>query len=144
MNEKTRAEAFGDEVKRRIFIGTYVLSAGYYDAYYLKAQKVRKLIADDFHQAFDKVDAILTPTTPGSAFGIGEKMDDPIAMYLNDVLTVPASLAGLPAISVPAGLDQENLPIGLQVIGKPFDEQTVFQVAEVSRNLQELILIQIL
>jgi len=107
------------------------LSAGYYDAYYLKAQKVRKLIADDFHQAFDKVDAILTPTTPGSAFGIGEKMDDPIAMYLNDVLTVPASLAGLPAISVPAGLDQENLPIGLQVIGKPFDEQTVFQVAEV-------------
>ena len=131
MYEKTRAEAFGDEVKRRIFIGTYVLSAGYYDAYYLKAQKVRKLIADDFHQAFDKVDAILTPTTPGSAFGIGEKMDDPIAMYLNDVLTVPASLAGLPAISVPAGLDQENLPIGLQVIGKPFDEQTVFQVAEV-------------
>ncbi|MCH2677240.1 MAG: Asp-tRNA(Asn)/Glu-tRNA(Gln) amidotransferase subunit GatA, partial [Alphaproteobacteria bacterium] len=131
MYEKTRAEAFGDEVKRRIFIGTYVLSAGYYDAYYLKAQKVRKLIADDFHQAFDKVDAILTPTTPGSAFGIGEKMGDPIAMYLNDVLTVPASLAGLPAISVPAGLDQENLPIGLQVIGKPFDEQTVFQVAEV-------------
>ena len=131
MYEKTRAEAFGDEVKRRIFIGTYVLSAGYYDAYYLKAQKVRKLIAEDFCEAFNKIDVILAPTTPGSAFGIGEKMDDPIAMYLNDVLTVPASLAGLPAISVPAGLDQENLPIGLQVIGKPFDEQTVFQVAEI-------------
>ena len=131
MYEKTRAQAFGDEVKRRIFIGTYVLSAGYYDAYYLKAQKVRKLIADDFTEAFKKIDAILTPTTPGSAFGVGEKMDDPIAMYLNDVLTVPASLAGLPAISVPAGLDKDKLPIGLQIVGRPFDEQTVFQIAEV-------------
>ena len=131
MYEKTRAQAFGDEVKRRIFIGTYVLSAGYYDAYYLKAQKVRKLIADDFTEAFKKIDAILTPTTPGSAFGVGEKMDDPIAMYLNDVITVPASLAGLPAISVPAGLDKDKLPIGLQIVGRPFDEQTVFQIAEV-------------
>ncbi len=123
--EKTRAAGFGAEVKRRIMIGTYVLSAGYYDAYYLKAQKVRRRIVDDFEQAFRKVDAILTPTAPSAAFRVGEKMDDPVAMYLNDVFTVPSSLAGLPAMSVPAGLSAEGLPLGLQVIGKPWDEQTV-------------------
>ena len=106
-------------------IGTYVLSAGYYDAYYLKAQKVRRRIVEDFEQAFTTVDAILTPTAPSAAFRIGEKMDDPVAMYLNDVFTVPSSLAGLPAISVPAGLSAEGLPLGLQVIGKPWDEETV-------------------
>jgi aspartyl-tRNA(Asn)/glutamyl-tRNA(Gln) amidotransferase subunit A len=125
----TRAEGFGREVRRRILIGTYVLSAGYYDAYYLKAQKVRSLIARDFTQAFEKVDAILTPTAPSAAFAIGEKMDDPIAMYLNDVFTVPTSMAGLPAISVPAGLDGAGLPLGLQLITKAFDEETLFRVA---------------
>ena len=106
-------------------IGTYVLSAGYYDAYYLKAQKVRRRIVDDFEQAFRKVDVILTPTAPSAAFRVGEKMDDPVAMYLNDVFTVPSSLAGLPGLSVPAGLSAEGLPLGLQVIGKAWDEQTV-------------------
>ncbi|MEE2688873.1 MAG: Asp-tRNA(Asn)/Glu-tRNA(Gln) amidotransferase subunit GatA [Pseudomonadota bacterium] len=131
MYENTRGAGFGAEVQRRIMIGTYVLSAGYYDAYYLKAQKVRTRIADDFRQAWNSIDAILTPTTPSAAFAQGEKMDDPIAMYLNDVLTVPASMAGLPAISVPAGLSQDNLPLGLQVIGKPFDEATVLKVGHV-------------
>ena len=129
MYEKTRAAGFGAEVKRRVLIGTYVLSAGYYDAYYLKAQKVRSLIARDFREAFERVDAILTPTAPSAAFAVGEKTDDPIAMYLNDVFTVPASLAGLPAISVPAGLTAEGLPLGLQLIGRPFDEETVLGVA---------------
>jgi aspartyl-tRNA(Asn)/glutamyl-tRNA(Gln) amidotransferase subunit A len=115
-------------VKRRIMIGTYVLSAGYYDAYYLKAQKIRALILHDFDQAFAKVDALLTPTAPSAAFGLGEKMDDPVTMYLNDVFTVPASLAGVPAMSVPAGLDAQGLPLGLQVIGRHFDEETVFAV----------------
>ncbi len=123
--EKTRGQGFGAEVQRRILIGTYVLSAGYYDAYYLKAQKVRRLIADDFAQAFDGVDLILTPTAPSAAFREGEKMDDPVAMYLNDVFTVPSSLAGLPAMSVPAGLDRQGLPLGLQLIGRPWDEETV-------------------
>jgi aspartyl-tRNA(Asn)/glutamyl-tRNA(Gln) amidotransferase subunit A len=123
--EKTRAEGFGAEVKRRILIGTYVLSAGYFDAYYIKAQKVRALIARDFAQAFESCDLILTPTAPSAAFAMGEKSDDPIAMYLNDVFTVPASLAGLPGISVPAGLDSDGLPLGLQLIGRPFDEETV-------------------
>lgn len=128
--EKTRAEGFGDEVKKRIFIGTYVLSAGYFDAYYKKAQKVRRLIANDFSESFKKVDAILTPSTPSSAFAFDEiKSTDPIKMYLNDIFTVPANLAGLPAISVPAGFDSKNLPLGLQIIGKPFDEQTCFDVA---------------
>jgi aspartyl-tRNA(Asn)/glutamyl-tRNA(Gln) amidotransferase subunit A len=109
-------------------IGTYVLSAGYYDAYYLKAQKVRALIGRDFEQAWAKVDAIVTPATPSAAFGMDEKQDDPVTMYLNDVFTVTANLAGLPGIAVPAGLDAQGLPLGLQVIGKPFDEETCFSV----------------
>ena len=129
MYEMTRGEGFGAEVRRRILIGAYVLSAGYYDAYYLKAQKVRSLIAGDFTAAFETVDALLTPTAPSDAFAIGEKMDDPIKMYLNDVFTVPSSLAGLPAISLPAGLSGRGLPLGLQIIGRPFDEATVLRVA---------------
>jgi aspartyl-tRNA(Asn)/glutamyl-tRNA(Gln) amidotransferase subunit A len=128
MYERTRAAGFGPEVKRRIMIGTYVLSAGYYDAYYLKAQKVRALILRDFTEAFAKVDAILTPTTPTGAFAIGEKTDDPVTMYLNDVFTVPAPLAGVPAMSVPAGLTEDGLPLGLQVITRHFDEETMFAV----------------
>jgi len=131
MYENTRAQGFGAEVKRRILIGTYVLSAGYYDAYYLKAQQVRTLIARDFDAAFRQCDVILTPTTPSAAFAAGEKMDDPIAMYLNDVFTVPANLAGLPALSVPAGLSGDGLlPLGLQVIGRHFDEATVLRVGQ--------------
>lgn len=127
----TRAAGFGNEVKRRIMMGAYVLSAGYYDAYYKKAQQVRTLIARDFTRAYEKVDVILTPTAPSAAFAIGEKMDDPIAMYLNDVFTVPTSLAGLPGLSLPVGLSSEGLPLGLQVIGRPFDEETVFRVSGV-------------
>ena len=126
--ERTRAAGFGDEVKRRIMIGTYVLSAGYYDAYYLKAQKVRALIARDFTNAFASVDAIVTPATPSAAFAEGENTDDPVTMYLNDVFTVTANLAGLPGLAVPAGLDKRGLPLGLQVIGRAFDEETVFAV----------------
>ena len=126
---KTREQGFGDEVKRRIMIGTYVLSSGYYDAYYLKAQKVRKLIKNDFDEAFKKVDAILTPSTPSSAFKIGDKTNDPVSMYLNDIFTVPVNLAGLPGISIPAGLDKNNYPLGLQIIGKPFDEQGILDIA---------------
>ena len=126
--ERTRAEGFGKEVQRRIMIGTYVLSSGYYDAYYLRAQKVRALILRDFTEAFAKVDALLTPTAPSAAFAQGENMDDPVKMYLNDVFTVPASMAGVPAMSVPAGLDGQGLPLGLQVIGRPFDEETMFAV----------------
>lgn len=129
MYEKTRAEAFGDEVKRRIMIGTYVLSAGYYDAYYIKAQRVRTLIARDFENAFKQVDALLTPTAPSSAFEIGENQDDPVKMFLNDVFTIPASLAGIPGIAVPAGIDHNGLPLGLQILAKPWDEQTCFDVA---------------
>jgi len=131
MYENTRAAGFGAEVKRRVLIGTYVLSAGYYDAYYLKAQRLRTLISRDFDQAFEKVDAILTPTAPSAAFGMGDKMDDPLAMYLNDVFTVPVNLAGLPGISVPAGLSAEGLPLGLQVIGRAFDEATVLKIGGV-------------
>ncbi len=131
MYKNTRAAGFGDEVKRRILIGTYVLSAGYYDAYYLKAQKIRTLIAQDFAKAYEKVDVILTPTAPSPAFAMGEKSNDPIAMYLNDVFTVPASLAGLPAISVPAGLSADALPLGLQLIGRAFDEETMLRAADV-------------
>ena len=126
--EATRASGFGAEVKRRILIGTYVLSSGYYDAYYLRAQKVRTLILRDFTRVFHDVDALVTPTTPSAAFAQGEKMDDPVKMYLNDVFTVPASMAGVPAMSVPAGLDEGGLPLGLQVIGRPFDEETVLAV----------------
>ena len=129
MYEKTRAEGFGAEVQRRILIGTYVLSAGYYDAYYLRAQKVRKKIFDEFNQTFEKVDLLLTPSTPSAAFGLGEKNDDPLQMYLNDIFTVTANLAGLPGISVPAGLDAQGLPLGLQMIGKPFDEETLLRGA---------------
>ena len=129
MYENTRSLGFGNEVKRRIMIGTYVLSSGYYDAYYLKAQQVRRLIKNDFDLVFKDVDVILTPTAPSSAFKIGEKKDDPISMYLNDVFTVPINLAGLPAISIPAGFDKSGLPLGLQIIGKPFDEQTVLNSA---------------
>ena len=125
MYAATRADGFGPEVKRRILIGTYVLSAGFYDAYYTKAQKVRALIVRDFQQAFEKCDLLLTPTAPSSAFALGEKSDDPLAMYLNDVFTVPSSLAGLPAMSVPGGLDSAGLPLGLQIIGRPLDEQGV-------------------
>ncbi|MEM7569532.1 MAG: Asp-tRNA(Asn)/Glu-tRNA(Gln) amidotransferase subunit GatA [Pseudomonadota bacterium] len=125
MYEATRAAGFGDEVKRRIMIGTYVLSAGYYDAYYLKAQQVRTLIAQDFAKAFEACDVILAPTSPSAAFPVGAKTDDPIEMYMNDVFTVPASLAGLPAMSVPAGLNSKGLPLGLQLIGRAFDEQSV-------------------
>ena len=127
--ERTRAEGFGAEVRRRILIGTYVLSAGYYDAYYLRAQKVRALILRDFTDVFSRVDALLTPTAPSAPFAVGEKMDDPVTMYLNDLFTVTADLAGIPGLSVPAGLDADGLPVGLQVLGKPFDEETVFAVA---------------
>jgi aspartyl-tRNA(Asn)/glutamyl-tRNA(Gln) amidotransferase subunit A len=127
--EQTRATGFGAEVQRRIVIGAYVLSAGYYDAYYLRAQKVRARIKQDFDEAFKTVDAILTPTTPSAAFGLGEKSGDPVEMYLNDILTVTANLAGLPAISLPAALDAQGLPLGLQVIGKALDEESVFAVA---------------
>ena len=128
MYENTRAAGFGAEVQRRILIGTYVLSAGYYDAYYLRAQKIRALILRDFTEVFRTVDALLTPTAPSSAFAQGERMDDPVKMYLNDVFTVPANMSGVPGLSVPAGLDARGLPLGLQVLGKPFDEETVFAV----------------
>ncbi len=127
--EASRAAGFGPEVQRRIMIGTYVLSAGYYDAYYLRAQKVRQRIAQDFRDAFAEVDAILTPATPSAAFALGEKSGDPVAMYLNDIFTVTANLAGLPALALPAALDAQGLPLGLQVIGKALDEESVFAVA---------------
>ncbi len=137
MYEKTRSEGFGDEVKRRIMIGTYVLSSGYYDAYYLKAQKVRRLIKNDFDEAYTKVDAILTPSTPSSAFKIGEKLNDPVSMYLNDIFTVPINLAGLPAISIPAGHDKKGFPLGLQIIGKAFDEQNILNIAySIEKNIE--------
>ncbi len=131
MYENTREAGFGAEVKRRILIGTYVLSAGYYDAYYLKAQKVRTLIKRDFDQAFETVDAILTPTTPGPAFAAGEKSGNPLEMYLNDIFTVTVNMAGLPGVSVPAGLSSEGTPLGLQLIGRAFDEETLFRTAQV-------------
>lgn len=131
---KTRSLGFGDEVKRRIMIGTYVLSAGYYDAYYIKAQKVRRLIAQDFEKAYQQCDVILTPTAPTPAFGLNENQDDPVAMYLNDVFTIPASMAGLPGMSVPAGLSSTGLPLGLQILGRPWDEATVLRVGQ---NLEQ-------
>ena len=132
--EHTRGEGFGDEVKRRVLIGTYVLSSGYYDAYYLKAQKVRKLIKNDFDESFKKIDAILTPSTPTSAFKIGEKTSDPISMYLNDIFTVPVNLAGLPAISIPAGQDSKGRPLGLQLISNVLEEQKILNIAFAMEN----------
>ena len=129
MYERTRTEGFGEEVKRRIMIGTYVLSSGYYDAYYIKAQRLRRMIADDFRKAFEKCDLIAGPTTPGTAFVLGEKSDDPVSMYLNDIFTNSANLAGLPALSVPAGVDHNRLPIGLHLIGKYLDESSILNVA---------------
>ncbi|MEL6784690.1 MAG: amidase family protein, partial [Pseudomonadota bacterium] len=137
MYENTRAAGFGEEVQRRIMIGTYVLSAGFYDAYYIRAQKVRTLIKQDFEIAFNAgVDAILTPATPSAAFTIGnqEMAEDPVKMYLNDVFTVTVNMAGLPGIAVPAGRDRDNLPLGLQLIGRPFDEETLFATAQVIEN----------
>lgn len=131
MYQKTRAEGFGDEVKRRILIGTYVLSAGYYDAYYLRAQKIRTLIKQDFEKAFEGVDTILTPATPSAAFELNKKVTDPVEMYLNDIFTVTVNMAGLPGISVPAGQSANGLPLGLQLIGKAFDEETLFRTAGV-------------
>ena len=129
MYSKTRSEGFGEEVKRRIMLGTYALSSGYYDAYYLKAQKVRTLIKSDFDNAFEKVDVVVTPTSPTAAFKIGERTADPLQMYLSDVLTTPASLAGLPGISIPCGLTQDDLPIGLQILAAPFEEEKILRVA---------------
>ena len=130
MYTKSRSEGFGPEVKRRIMLGTYVLSAGYYDAYYRKAQKVRRLIKGDFDKAFAEVDCIVTPTSPTTAFRLGEKLDDPLTMYLSDIYTVSANLAGIPAISIPCGTDRQGLPIGLQILGKEFDEPTILRVAD--------------
>ncbi|NRA89487.1 MAG: Asp-tRNA(Asn)/Glu-tRNA(Gln) amidotransferase subunit GatA, partial [Rhizobiales bacterium] len=127
----SRAAGFGDEVQRRILIGTYVLSAGYYDAYYVKAQKVRTLIKNDFDEVYRKVDVLLTPTTPSAAFAIGENINDPLSMYLNDIFTVTVNMAGLPGISIPVGISSNGLPLGLQLIGKPFDEETLFKTADV-------------
>jgi aspartyl-tRNA(Asn)/glutamyl-tRNA(Gln) amidotransferase subunit A len=132
---RSRAAGFGKEVRRRILIGTYVLSAGYYDAYYTKAQKVRSLIAEDFRLAFENVDVILTPTAPTPAFAMDEgDAADPVTMWLNDVFTVPASLAGLPGLSLPTGLSQDGLPLGLQLLGRPFDEETLLRVAGVMES----------
>ena len=129
MYENTRGEGFGDEVKRRVLIGTYVLSSGYYDAYYLKHKKLEKLIKNDFDNSFKNVDAILTPSTPSSTFKIGEKSRDPISMYLNDIFTVPVNLAGLPAISIPAGKDEKRTSFGLQLISKELEEQKILNIA---------------
>jgi aspartyl-tRNA(Asn)/glutamyl-tRNA(Gln) amidotransferase subunit A len=125
----SRAEGFGPEVKRRIMLGTYALSAGYYDAYYLKAQRVRTLIKRDFDEAFKSCDAIIAPTAPTTAFKIGEKTQDPLQMYLSDIYTISVNLAGLPALSLPCGFDSEGLPIGMQIIGKHFDESTILAIA---------------
>ena len=136
MYEKTRSVGFGDEVKRRILIGTYVLSSGYYDAYYIKAQKIRSLIKSDFNQAFEKVDAILTPSTPSTAFEIENEPTDPVQTYLNDIFTVPINLAGIPAISIPFANDENDLPIGLQLITNSFVEQKLLNIA---KNVQDTV-----
>lgn len=137
MYKKTRAQGFGDEVKRRIMLGTYALSSGYYDAYYLKAQKVRSLISDDFKKAFEKCDVIVTPTVPSPAFKIGEKFADPLQMYLSDIFTISCNLAGLPGISIPCGFSAEGLPIGLQILGNHFDEGTVLRAAHAYEQATE-------
>jgi aspartyl-tRNA(Asn)/glutamyl-tRNA(Gln) amidotransferase subunit A len=134
MYRRSRDQGFGAEVKRRIMLGTYALSAGYYDAYYLKAQKVRTLLTRDFEEAFKKVDAIVGPVSPTAAFKLGEKVDDPLAMYLADIYTVTADLAGIPGISVPCGETKEKLPIGLQILGRHFDESTILRVAQASEK----------
>ena len=137
MYEKTREAGFGSEVKRRIILGTYVLSSGYYDAYYLKGQKVRTLIKNDFEKAFNECDCILTPTTPTPAFKLGEKLDDPLQMYLSDIFTISANLAGIPGISLPFGFSEENLPLGIQLLGKHFDEAMLFRVGQVLEDSNE-------
>jgi aspartyl-tRNA(Asn)/glutamyl-tRNA(Gln) amidotransferase subunit A len=129
MYERTRSEGFGDEVKRRIMLGTYVLSSGYYDAYYLKAQKVRTLMKNDFEKAFSSCDLLATPVSPTAAFKVGEKLDDPLQMYLSDIFTISVNLAGVPAISVPCGFTSKGLPVGLQLIGRHFDEGTILKAA---------------
>ena len=129
MYMQSRAAGFGPEVKRRIMLGTYALSSGYYDAYYLKAQKVRTLIRQDFLDAFEKVDTLLTPVAPTPAFGLGEKVDDPLTMYLSDIFTIPVNLAGTCGLSLPCGMSQQGLPIGMQLIGKPFAEEQILKVA---------------
>jgi aspartyl-tRNA(Asn)/glutamyl-tRNA(Gln) amidotransferase subunit A len=136
MYSKTRAQGFGREVKRRVMLGTYALSAGYYDAYYGKAQRVRTLVRRDFQQAFERVDLIVAPTTPNVAFKMGEK-EDPLQMYLNDVFTIPVNLAGLPGLSVPAGFTRTGLPIGLQLIGRPFEEATLLRAAHAYERATE-------
>jgi aspartyl-tRNA(Asn)/glutamyl-tRNA(Gln) amidotransferase subunit A len=133
----SRAEGFGAEVKRRIMLGTYVLSAGYYDAYYLKAQRVRALVRKDFGDVFKRCDAIVTPTAPTTAFKLGEKIEDPLQMYLSDIYTISINLAGLPAVSLPCGFDGEGMPIGLQIIGKHFDEATILRVADAYERATE-------
>jgi aspartyl-tRNA(Asn)/glutamyl-tRNA(Gln) amidotransferase subunit A len=137
MYQLTRTQGFGQEVKRRIMLGTYVLSAGYYEAYYLKAQQVRTLIKEDFDHAFQQVDVIITPTYPQPAFRIGEKIDHPLSLYLADIFTVPANLAGLPAISIPCGTSQEGLPIGLQILGKNFAEEVILKVAYIFETISK-------
>ena len=137
MYTKSRSEGFGTEVKRRIMLGTYVLSSGYYDAYYSKAQKVRRLIKNDFDKVFKKVDLILSPTTPTTAFGIGEKSNDPLEMYLGDIYTTSANLAGIPAISVPIANDSKNLPIGMQLMADQFEELKLMQLSQyIIKNLK--------
>jgi aspartyl-tRNA(Asn)/glutamyl-tRNA(Gln) amidotransferase subunit A len=133
----SRDEGFGAEVKRRIMLGTYVLSAGYYDAYYLKAQRVRTLIRNDFEEAFRRADVIVTPTSPTTAFKLGEKTQDPLQMYLSDIYTISVNLAGLPALSLPCGFDRQGMPIGMQIIGKRFDESTVLRVAHAYEQATE-------
>jgi aspartyl-tRNA(Asn)/glutamyl-tRNA(Gln) amidotransferase subunit A len=135
---KTRAAGFGNEVKRRIILGTYVLSSGYYDAYYRKAGKVRTLIRRDFDEVFKSCDILVTPVSPTTAFKVGEKMEDPLTMYLSDIFTIPINLAGLPAMSLPCGFDGNGLPIGLQIIGKPLDEGLMIQAAYVFENIKNI------
>ena len=136
--EKSRAQGFGAEVKRRIMLGTFALSAGYYDAYYLKGQKVRTLIRRDFEKAFETCDVVMAPVAPTTAFKLGEKTDDPLTMYLSDIFTISVNLAGLPGMSMPCGYDDKGLPIGLQIIGAPFSEETIFRVGDAYEKIAAL------